>query len=141
MPVSEYFGFSLMDLAHIGHGFSTLLKLSLVEEAGWDLPHVRQTVNVLYYFDQISSKFIQAGSAIDHIQNRICSESFPTRCGRALLKVKGWYEAKISAETIQQPFPSQEETNLMGMGDTLSVDLMMLDDADWVEFMMGDCNY
>jgi hypothetical protein len=98
-------------------------------------------VNVLYYFDQISSKFIQAGSAIDHIQNRICSESFPTRCGRALLKVKGWYEAKISAETIQQPFPSQEETNLMGMGDTLSVDLMMLDDADWVEFMMGDCNY
>jgi hypothetical protein len=141
MPVSAYFGFSLMDLAHIGHSCSTLLKLSLVEEPGWDLAHVRQTVNAQYYFDQIASKFIQAGNSIDQIQNRVCSESFPTGCGRAMSRVKTWYEAKISAETMQDLSVPQDQTNLMGMGDTLSVDQMMLDDADWVEFVMGNCDY
>jgi hypothetical protein len=141
MPISAYFGFSLVDLAHIGHACSTLLKLSLVEEPGWDLVHVRQTVNAQYYFDQIAAKFIQAGNAIDQIQDRICNESFPTGCGRAMLKVKGWYEARLSPETIQDPPISQDETNLLGMGDTLSVDQMMLDDADWVDFVMGSCNY
>ncbi len=127
----------------MGHTCSTLLKLSLIEEPGWELAHVRQTVNVQYYFDQIASKFIQAGNAIDQIQNRICSESFPTGCGRAILKVKGWYEARISSEEIQDPPLSQDETNAMGMGmgDILSVDQMMLDDADWLEFVMGNCNY
>jgi len=140
-PVSAYFGFSLMDLAHIGHSCSTLLKLSLVEEPGWDLAHVRQTVNAGYYLDQIASKFIQAGNAIDQIQNRVCSESFPTGCGRAMMRVKAWYETKISVETVQDPPAPQAETNVMGMGDTLSVDQMMLDDADWVEFVMGSSNY
>ncbi len=141
MPVSAYFGFSLMDLAHIGHSCSTLLKLSLVEELGWDLAHVRQTVNAEYYFDQIASKFIQAGNAIDQIQNRVCSESFPTGCGRAIMRVKAWYETKISAEMMQDPLIPQNQTNIMGMGDTLSVDQMMLDDVDWVEFVMGSGSY
>ncbi|KAE9380143.1 hypothetical protein N431DRAFT_459105 [Stipitochalara longipes BDJ] len=141
MPVSAYFGFSLMDLAHIGHSCSTLLKLSLVEEPGWDLAHVRQTVNAEYYFEQIALKFIQAGNAIDQMQNRVCSESFPTGCGRAIMRVKAWYEARISAEVVQDPPVQQEEANILGIGDTLTMDQMMLDDADWVEFVMGSGNY
>jgi hypothetical protein len=142
MPVSAYFGFSLFELAHIGHSCSTLLKLSLVEEPGWDLTHVRQTVNAEYYLDQISSQLIQAGNAIDQIQSRVCSESFPTGCGRAMLRVKAWYEMKISSEEIlQNPPVPQDQTNMIGMGDTLSIDQMMLDDADWVEFVMGSGSY
>jgi hypothetical protein len=138
MPVSSYLGFSLLELAHIGHCCSTLLKLSLVEEPGWDLMHVRQTVNAQYYFDQLSTKFIQAGNAIDQIQNRVCSESFPTGCGRAMLRVKAWYEAKLAAEAFQDAHVPQDETNTMDMGAAFSIDQMMLDDADWLEFVMGD---
>lgn len=141
MPISAYFAFSLMELAHIGHSYSTLLKLSLVEEPGWDLAHVRQTVNAEHYMDQLSSKFMQAGTAIDQVQNRVCSESFPTRCGRAVMRVKAWYEAKLSVEALQNLSVPQDQTNVMGIGDTLSVDQMMLDDTDWFEFVMGNCNY
>ncbi|PMD35134.1 hypothetical protein L207DRAFT_466175 [Hyaloscypha variabilis F] len=141
MPVSEYFGFSLMDLSHVGHSCSTLLKLSLVKEAGWDLAHVRQTVNAEYYFKQIALKFIQAGNAIDQIQNRVCSESFPTGCGRAIMRVKAWYEAKISAEAVQDPLVPQDEAGIPGVGDNMNMDQMMLDDADWLEFVMGNGNY
>jgi len=141
MPVSEYFGFSLMDLSHVGHSCSTLLKLSLVKEAGWDLVHVRQTVNAEYYFEQIALKFIQAGNAIDQIQNRVCSESFPTGCGRAIMRVKAWYEAKISAEAAQDPLVPQDEAGIPGVGDNMTMDQMMLDDADWLEFVMGNGNY
>lgn len=141
MPVSAYFGFTLMELAHIGYVCSTLLKLSLVEEEGWDLVHVRETVNVQFYFDQLSSKFIQAGNSIDRIQNQVCAESFPTGCSRAILKVKAWYEAKLAGEAVQDAGVPQDETNMMGMGATLSIDQMMLDDVDWFEFVMGDCGH
>jgi hypothetical protein len=141
MPVSAYFAFSLMELSHIGHTCSTLLKLSLVEEPGWDLAHVRQTVNAEHYFDQLSSKFMQAGTAIDQAQNRVCSESFPTGCGRAIMRVKAWYEAKLAVETMQTLSVPQDQTNVLGIGDALSVDQMILDDTDWFEFVMGNCNY
>ena len=124
----------------LGHACSTLLKLSLVEESGWDLAHIRQTVNVQYYIDQIASKFIEAGTAIDKMQTRACSDSFPTGCGRAMLRVKAWYETKLSAETILNPLVPQNETGMMGIGDTLSIDQMMLDDAEWVDFIMGNGN-
>jgi len=130
-----------MDLAHVGHSCSTLLKLSLVKAPGWDLAHVRQTVNAEYYFEEIALKFLQAGNAIDQIQNRACSESFPTGCGRAMMRVKAWYEAKISAEAVHDPLVPQDETVISGMGETLTMDQMMLDDVDWLEFVMGSGNY
>lgn len=94
-PSSSYFGFSIANLAQLGHACSTLFKLSLVEEIGWDIVYVRQTANIAAYLEQLALRFEQAGTAIDHAQRSPSKESFPTGLGRAMRRMKEFYEAKI----------------------------------------------
>jgi hypothetical protein len=47
----------------------------------------------------------------------------------------------LAVETMQTLSVPQDQTNVLGIGDTLSVDQMILDDTDWFEFVMGNCNY
>src|ERR1700710_2208448 len=98
-PISSYSGFSVTNLAQIAHACSTLFKLSFLEEVGWDLVHVRQTVNLPAYFDQLISNFTQAGAAIDSAQRSPSKESFPTGSARAMARVKDWYVTKVGQDS------------------------------------------
>jgi hypothetical protein len=98
MSPSEYYGFSIVDLAHLGRGLTTLLRLSLLDENGWDKHHVRQTADLIYYFDHVGGIFEQVGSTMDQGQRKKVRDSFPTGCARAMKRVKVWYESKIALE-------------------------------------------
>ncbi|KAK0112917.1 hypothetical protein ONS95_014638 [Cadophora gregata] len=134
-PISAYQAFSVIDLSHMGRGLSTLLKLSLIEEAGWDLAHVRQTLNVSYYFNELGSRFEQIGEVVDRMQKRPVKDrasSFATGCSRAMRMVQQWYEAKVAADAAQsgQHAVPEPAVSLAGMDD------IMLDDFDF----MNDAN-
>lgn len=134
----------------MGRGLSTLLKLSLLEATGWDLAHVRQTVSLSYYFNELGSRFESVGKVVDDMQKRSPVErasSFPTGCARALRMVQQWYEAKVVAEAAQN-----SERGLQGMAVPMArtgqgLEDAMLDDAfdymseaNWLD-LMGDCNF
>lgn len=101
-PMSAYNGFCVIDLSHMGRGLSTLLKLSLVEETGWDLAHVRQTVDLSYYFNELASRFESIGEVVDGMQTRPVKDrasSFSTGCARAMRMVqqcKYWKSVTVS---------------------------------------------
>lgn len=138
-PLSAYFGFSITNLAQIGHACSTLFKLSLVEEMGWDLVHVRQTVNLSAYLDQLVSNFEQAGAAIDNCQRAPSKESFPTGCARAMGRTKAWYEAKVASESESEGH--QRQPSFTGIDDMLNGNgFDYLDDSYWQE-IMADMNF
>jgi hypothetical protein len=74
----------------------------------------------------------QAGAVID-AQNRPGTDSFPTVCARALIWVKGWYEAKVGATSGGgPPFTFGEQS--VGMMD-LSCDMMHYNEPDYMDGM------
>lgn len=138
-PISAYKAFCVIDLSHMGRGLSTLLKLSLLEETGWDLAHVRQTVNLSYYFNELASRFERVGEVIDQKQKRPVRDrasSFPTGCSRAMRMVQQWYEAKIAADAAQNAAQNGQHTVPEPAGPMTGIDDMMLDDFDY----MNDAN-
>ena len=138
-PASEHFGASVIDLGHLGRGLSSLLKLSLIEEAGWDLTHVRQRANLSYYFTEFSSRMEQIGLEIDRIQRAPFIRSFPTGCARVMRVVQSWYESKI-AETSQTALPEQATVTGIMDGILNSDQFDYLNDAYWLE-LMGDGSF
>lgn len=144
-PISAYKAFCVIDLSHMGRGLSTLLKLSLLEETGWDLSYVRQTANLSYYFNELASRFEQVGEVIDRLQKkpvRDRASSFPTGCARAMRMVQQWYEAKIAADAAQSGQHAVPElaVPLGGMDDMMLDDFDFMNDANWLD-LMGDCNF
>ncbi|KAL2069099.1 hypothetical protein VTL71DRAFT_15437 [Oculimacula yallundae] len=146
-PHQAYKGLSVIDLSHIGRGLSTLLKLSLVEEVGWDLAHVRQTVNLSFYFDGLVERFERVGEVVDGMQKRTPRDranSFPTGCARAMRMVQHWYEAKIAAEAAPSSQHAMNEPSTVpspGMEDVMLDDTFdYMNDANWLD-LMGDFNF
>lgn len=136
-PASAYSTLSIMDLGHIGHGFSTLIKIILADEPGWDMLQIRQAANFHYYFDNITAKFEEAGDEIDAKQAIPYGHSFPKGCAIAMRKVKARYERKLAASMEQTTETVQEPTNVMGIEGLNGDDLQGLDDAYWLEFVGG----
>jgi len=54
-PDSLLHHLSITNMSQLGHGMSTLFKLSFLEATGWDVAAVRETVDLANYFDQIVS--------------------------------------------------------------------------------------
>lgn len=132
-PMSAYYGTSVADLAPLGRGISSLLKLCVLEEPGWDLGTVRQTANLNYYFEQLLEKFSQVGADIDRIQRQPCRHSFLTGCARAMGVVKTWYETKVGSDST----PNYQAASVLYDGIMNGEDVNFLDDSYWMEFM-GD---
>lgn len=154
-PLCDFAGVSVIDLAHLGRCLSTLLKLSLLEDAGWDLVHVRRTADLSYYFNETSARFASVGAEIDDQQKRIVREratSFPTGCARAMKMVQNWYEARLAAEGNNAAAGGEtavvrEELQVQGTGigaEDVSMeeafDLDYLNDANWLD-IMGDYGF
>lgn len=137
LPRSSYYGMSIIALAQLGHVLSTVFKLCFIDVPGWDLAHVRTTINLLHYFEHFIAQFGQVGAQIDS-QQPPGKRSFPTGCSLAMGRVKGWYESKIAAETEKEQ--QDELTGLTCMEDILSGEKVdYLNDAyfmgDWQEIM------
>lgn len=132
-PMPGYYGTSVADLAPLGRGISSLLKLCVVEEPGWDLGMVRQTANLNYYFEQLLAKFAQVGADIDQIQRQPCRHSFFTGCARAMGVVKAWYETKVGPDSA----PNYQAASVAYDGMMIGEEVNFLDDSYWLEFM-GD---
>lgn len=132
-PTSGYYGTSVADLAPLGRGMSSLLKLCVVEEVGWDLSMVRQTANLNYYFEQLVAKFSEVGTDLDQIQREPCRHSFFTGCARAMGVVKNWYETKVGSDST----PNYQAAAVVYDGMMNGEDMTFLDDSYWLEFM-GD---
>jgi hypothetical protein len=137
-PISDFFGFSLIELSHLGQSFATLLRLALVEEAGWDLEYVRGSAIPIEYFHRVIARFEEVGNLLDTNQRPGCKPSCPTHIARALSRVKTWYEGKISAESEQNP---HHQGATLGMEDVMISDqLDCTDDAYWLE-LTGDFSF
>lgn len=129
------YGTSVADMAPLGRGLTSLLKLCLIEEPGWDLNIVRQTANLDYYFEQLLSRFQQVGADLDGRQHAPCRQSFFTGCARAFHVFKNWYDTTIRSEAASTTL--QEQASVMGYDVAMLGDQNFLDDAYWLEFM-GD---
>lgn len=139
-PVSSFRSFSIIQLAFTGVGLSTLFKLSIAEEQGWNLSDVRKTVNISEYFHQFIGKFEQAGVILDGMQiapsSRHC---FATGCAKAMRRVLTFYETKLAAVTGIQP--SQEPQLGTGMEGVIGGEQFdWIDDVYWQE-ISGDFNF
>jgi hypothetical protein len=133
LPLSSYYGMSIVTLAQLGHALSTLFKLLFVDVPGWDLAHVRETANLLHYFEHIIGRFEQVGAQIDNSQATPAKRSFCSGGALAMGRVKGWYEARIAAETEKRQ--QEEQAGLRGLEDFLSGEKFdYLDEA----YLMGD---
>lgn len=132
LPSSSYYSMSHMTLAQVGHVLATAFKLCFVDVPGWDLAHVRSTVNILRYFDHLISQFRHVGALIDNSQQPPGKRSFPTGCALALGRVRGWYENRVAAE--KEATQQEEQTGPTGMEDTF-----MGENFDYFdEAFMGD---
>jgi hypothetical protein len=140
VPASDYLYHSLINNAHIGHGISILLKLTLIEEPGWDLAEVRQTADLPGYFNRLLANFEQAGTSIDQLQKGSTKLSFPTGCARVMARVKAWYEttAPRIVGTGSEANDLLEQEMVMGTGmEGFAYDDMSgyLNDVYWLEFI------
>lgn len=140
LPLSSYYGFSIITLAQLGYSLSTVFKLSFIEVPGWDLAHVRSTVNLGQYFEHFISNFEKAGAQIDNSQPTPAKIAFCTGCSRAMGRVRGWYDTRVAMETAEKQ--QEEQTDLTGLEDVLSGDSFNYWDqaffqGDWEE-IMGD---
>jgi hypothetical protein len=136
-PLSIFFGLSILSLSQMGHAISTLAKLAFVEEDGWNLANVRETINLRSYFNQFVASFEKAGTIIDKAQSTPCKVSFPTGCSMALRRVLAACEAKIAAES--EPVGFQGQAGYSALDETLSLAVAFenIDDAYW-EAIIGD---
>lgn len=142
LPLSSYYGFSIITLSQLGYGLSTAFKLCFLEVTGWDLPHVRSTVNLGHYFDHFVSNLERVGAQIDSSQPAPTKIAFCTGCARAMRRVKGWYDARLAAETAERVQQQEEQTGLAGLEDVMSGENFCWDEAffnngDWEDFI-GD---
>jgi hypothetical protein len=129
------YGTSLVDLAPLGRGFTSLLKLCLIEEPGWDLSIVRQTANLVFYFESLLSIFHQVGSDLDGRQLEQSRHSCFTGCARAITVIKTWYEMKVASEETQTSMLDQ--AGMAGYDTSMMGGQNFLDDTYWLDFM-GD---
>ena len=115
----------------MGVACSTLFKLSLVDEVGWDLAAIRTTVSFKEYFEKARINLEQVGLAIDHNQREPCKSSFYTSGAVKMRKIQMWYEAKIAKEA--QPTDGRPPE----ISDPLSMDnLGIYGDRFWEDFMI-----
>jgi hypothetical protein len=136
-PLSIFFGLSIPSLSQMGHAISTLVKLSFVEEDGWNLANVRDSINLGFYIGQFVASFEKAGALIDKAQSTPCKVSFPTGCSVAMRRVLAACEAKIAGES--EPVGFQGQPGYSAMDETLSAGAAFerIDDAYW-EAIIGD---
>jgi hypothetical protein len=140
LPLSSYYGFSIITLSQLGYGLSTVFKLSFIEDPGWDLAHVRSTANLGQYFEHFIANFEQVGAQIDNSQPIPAKIAFCTGCSRAVGRIKGWYETRLAAETEEKQ--QEEQPGLTGLDDILGGENFQYWDqaffqGDWEE-IMGD---
>jgi hypothetical protein len=136
LPLSSFYGLSIVSLSQLSHGLSTVFKLSFLDVPGWDLVHVRETVNLLPYFEHFISQLGQIGAQIDNLQRPPAKRSFFTGCSLAMVRVKGWYEARLAAETEKKQ--QEEQPGLTGMEDILSGEKFDFMDDNLYAYFMGD---
>jgi hypothetical protein len=135
-PQANYLGYSVINCSQIGHALSTLIKLCFVEEEGWNLANVRETINLQFYFNQFIANFERAGEAIDRLQLTPCKASFPTGCSRAMRRVLTACEQKIAAESGTARF--QEQSGYVPLDEPLpNISYDHFDDTYW-EAIIGD---
>ena len=58
LPLSSYLAVPSLNLSQAAFGLVNLFKLAFVEDPGWDLVHVRETINLTSYFDRFVSEMI-----------------------------------------------------------------------------------
>lgn len=113
-----------------------LSRLSLIDEPGWDLPHIRKTANLLDYFDHLISNFEEVGAAIDQNQREPCRMSLASGCAMAMKKVRGAYVVKEASAS--GPQPSQEQPGAGGIDTGINFEQFdWIDDGYWQE-LTGD---
>jgi len=120
--------------AHLASNITILFKLSVLRVPGWDVQHVRQTVDVAECIEKFAAKFQEAVKYIDAKGEMKKTDAF-SRCAWKLRRVKTWYEQKLKAET-----GADQHLDLPGVTQTDGFDFQPFDpisDLDWQQYL-GD---
>lgn len=134
LPESNFLGYSVINCAQIGHAISTLIRLSFVEEEGWNIANVRETINLNFYVNHFITGFERAGQAIDRMQQSPCKASFHTGCSRAMRRVLMAYNAKLAAQSGPEGAQSQQMQQAVYVppdDPLLNISYEQFDDAYW----------
>jgi len=58
VPFSAYHAVPTSNVAQVAFALMNLFRLAFVEDPGWDLVHVRETINLPSYFEHFVSQMI-----------------------------------------------------------------------------------
>lgn len=134
LPISDYFTFSALEVFSLGQGYTLLLKLSMIEEKGWDLDQFQNDSTYREYYRRLRHNMQQVGAAIDQNQPRPCQPSFFTACATKMDRVKAWYDNKLTT----LPPASTMVDRTRDMPSYVAPESMeVFDDRFWEDFMMG----
>lgn len=136
LPSSTFLYHCILGNAHIGHSLSVLIKLTLIEEPGWDFTEIHQTADLRTYFNCFIASFDEAGRSLDGIQKTSARHSFPTGCSRVMGRVRAWYDTMAPKIVGADESEMQESDVLMGVeGFALDDFSDYLNDAYWFELV------
>ncbi|KAF8246624.1 hypothetical protein K440DRAFT_661906 [Wilcoxina mikolae CBS 423.85] len=117
LPYTRYFGFTFVEWTQMSYVLVIISKLSLLQDPGWDLAHVRHMVDVSTVLGRSITRFQDLKSL------KGGNGSGFTRFLGLMQRMKAWYESnKINLRGMQDISPLQdvniqpEVNESMGMG-------------------------
>lgn len=134
LPIAEYFTFSALEVFSLGQAYTLLLKLSMVEEKGWDLDQFQNDPTYREYFRRLRQNMQQVGTAIDQNQPRPCQPSFFSACATKMDKVKVWYDARLAtSQSASKTTDRSRDMAILNPPEGMEI----FDDRFWEDFMLG----
>lgn len=132
LPPSSFSKLSTLNFGQLAHALACIVELSFLEAPGWDLQHVRQTVDLSVLLGQLAGGFEEASRSIDPKGQMNGTDAF-SRCARKLRRVKGWYDTKLTTEPAEGPQVLMNASQMEGL--ETGGQFNFLDDPYWQEIM------
>jgi hypothetical protein len=120
--IEAYFSFCGADSAALGYGLITLFKLHLVDEPGWDLEYVQQTISFANYFTICKDRFEEVGTTLDQKQQVSCKPCFQTLVATKMKRGRPWFDSKIAEAHARQKNEIESEMSDPMLSDGFNID-------------------
>jgi hypothetical protein len=133
MTTENFITLSFLDFGRLGYALATLFKLSLFEAPGWDLAHVRQTIDISVVLSRLIHQFERTVNPAATVQDIAQAHDAFTMGARRLRCVKDWLDTNLPAAehgVEKQPDGSFFSTSEIGNFD-IHAPFRFFDDMSW----------
>jgi hypothetical protein len=134
IPTSIYTNLSFSVWSQFASAIFTASKLLLLDCVDWDLEQAREALDLPTIVEEASKRF-QESSFLAYGENAGDEdENILLLYAHRAHWVKGWFEAKVAAETSSKA-PNSSDEVLLNFGDAANGNFLGSDDDFWQEFM------